>query len=80
MTRTEELIIRARQGDETAGEMLYDMIDLVYSGASKAKLWITSNKTLADFADAFENLDLGDAVVSRLDRMIANGKMVKIEV
>ena len=72
--------IGKRRITETAGEMLYDMIDLVYSGASKAKLWITSNKTLADFADAFENLDLGDAVVSRLDRMIASGKMVKIEV
>lgn len=72
--------IGKRRITETAGEMLYDMIDLVYSGECQTKLWITSNKTLTDFADTFENLDLGDAVVSRLDRMIASGKMVKLEV
>jgi DNA replication protein DnaC len=71
--------IGKRRITETAGEMLYDMVDLVYSGAKKTKLWITSNKTLDDLADAFENLDMGDAVVSRLDRMIESGKMLKIE-
>lgn len=72
--------IGKRRITETAGEMLYDMIDLVYSGAKKTKLWITSNKTLADFADTFENIDLGDAVVSRLDRLMESDRMIKLEV
>lgn len=72
--------IGKRRITETAGEMLYDMIDLTYSGATKAKLWLTSNKTLDDFANAFENLDIGDAVISRIDRMIESSRMVKLEV
>lgn len=71
--------IGKRRITETAGEMLYDMIDLVYSGSSQTVLWFTANKTLADFANQFENLDLGDAVVSRFDRMIETGKMLNIE-
>lgn len=69
-----------RRITETAGELLYDMIDLVYSGSSRTVLWFTANKTLADFANQFENLDLGDAVVSRFDRMIEAGEMLNIEV
>jgi hypothetical protein len=69
-----------RRITETAGELLYDMADLVYSGSSRAVIWFTANKTLADFANQFENLDLGDAVVSRFDRMIEAGKMLNIEV
>lgn len=68
-----------RRITETAGEMLYDMIDLVYSGSSRTALWFTANKTLADFANSFENLDLGDAVVSRFDRMIECQKMMNLE-
>lgn len=68
-----------RRITETAGEMLYDMIDLVYSGSSRTRLWFTANKTMADFANSFENLDLGDAVVSRFDRMIESGKLLNIE-
>ena len=71
--------IGKRRITETAGEMLYDMIDLVYSGKSRTVLWFTANKTIADFANAFENLDLGDAVASRFDRMIEVGKMLNIE-
>ena len=72
--------IGKRRITETAGEMLYDIVDLVYSGEKKTKLWITSNKTLEALSECFENLDLGDAVVSRLDRMIFCGKMVKLEI
>ena len=71
--------IGKRRITETAGEMLYDMIDLVYSGEKKTKLWITSNKTLEDLSECFENLDIGDAVISRIDRMVESGKMMKIE-
>ena len=69
-----------RRITETAGEMLYDMIDMVYSGESRTKIWLTANKTIADLANVFDNLDIGDAVVSRLDRMIESGKMLNIEV
>lgn len=55
------------------------MVDLVYSGEKKTKLWITSNKTLEDLSECFENLDIGDAVISRIDRMVESGKMLKIE-
>lgn len=72
--------IDKRRITETAGEMLYDMIDLVYSGSSRTVLWFTANKTIADLANVFENLDIGDAVVSRLDRMIESNKMLNIEV
>ena len=72
--------IGKRRITETAGEMLYDMIDLVYSGEKKTKLWITSNKTLEDLSECFENLDIGDAVISRIDRMVDSGKMVKLEI
>lgn len=71
--------IGKRRITETAGELLYDIIDLVYSGTFKTRLWITSNKTLDGLADMFENLDMGDAVVSRIDRMLESGKMVKLE-
>lgn len=72
--------IGKRRITETAGEMLYDIVDLVYSGEAQTRLWITSNKSLEGLADIFDNLDLGDAVVSRIDRMIANGKMALIEI
>jgi DNA replication protein DnaC len=72
--------IGKRRITETAGELLYDLVDLVYSGEKKTNLWITSNKTLEALSECFENLDLGDAVVSRIDRMVDSGKMVKLEI
>ena len=72
--------IGKRRITETAGELLYDLFDLIYSGESKTRVWITSNKSISDLAGIFENGDMGDAVVSRLDRMIDAGKMLKIEV
>ena len=70
--------IGKRRITETAGEMLFDIVDKVYSGVSKTKLWITSNRA-ESMADMFADLDVGDATVSRLDRMIASGDMIKIE-
>lgn len=58
-----------RRITDTAGEMLYDIVDWVYSGEVSCKLWITSNKSLADVAKFFQNADIGDAVISRIDRM-----------
>lgn len=71
--------IGKRRITESAGEMLYDIVDLIYSGSVQTRLWITSNKNLEGLANTFENLDLGDAVVSRIDRMIAAGDMAIIE-
>ena len=70
--------IGKRRITETAGEMIFDIVDKVYSGVSKTKLWITSNRA-ESMADMFADLDVGDATVSRLDRMIAAGDMIKIE-
>ena len=71
--------IAKRRITETAGEMLYDVFDLLYSGEYKTRIWVTSNLSLTDLASAFANADIGDAVVSRIDRMIEDNKMIKIE-
>lgn len=71
--------IGKRRITETAGELLYDLFDLVYSGEYSTLLWVTSNKSLEDLAEAFADGDIGDAVVSRIDRMIESGRMVMIE-
>lgn len=58
-----------RRITDTAGEMLYDILDWLYSGEIQCRLWITSNKNLADTAKFFQNADMGDAFISRIDRM-----------
>ena len=58
-----------RRITDTAGEMLYDILDWLYSGEIRCNLWMTANKSLADVAKCFQNADTGDAVVSRIDRM-----------
>lgn len=63
----------------TAGELLYELFDRVYAGDCGSRIWITSNLSLAELANQFENVDIGDAVVSRIDRMIDDGRMMKIE-
>ena len=58
-----------RRVTQTAGELLYDMWDLVNFGEVSCRLWITANASLRDLAGRFENADVGDAVVSRIDRL-----------
>lgn len=69
-----------RRITETAGEMLYEIFDRIYSGDSNCLIWITANCNLSELNRKFENKDIGDAVVSRIDRMIEDGKMLKKEI
>lgn len=69
-----------RRLTETAGELLFDLIDKIYLGEVHCCLWITTNLTLLRMARNFSNPDVGNAFASRIDRMIEEGKMLKIEV
>lgn len=71
--------IGKRRVTETAGELLFDLLDSIYLGYSRTKLWITSNANLSGVRNLFENRGNGNAFVSRLDRMIEAGDMIKIE-
>ena len=71
--------IGKRRITETAGEMLYEIFDRLLGGDCKCRVWVTSNLALSELAGRFENADIGDGVVSRIDRMIEGGTMVKIE-
>ena len=66
--------IAKRKLNETGGELLYRLVNAVYEGAG-TRLWITSNKDLAPLLQRFENGDTGDAVISRFDRLIDDGRM-----
>lgn len=65
--------IAKRRINETAGELLYDLINKIYEGAN-AKIWLTSNYDTRHLVAKFENHDLGGAVLSRIDRMVDDGK------
>lgn len=71
--------IGKRRITETAGELLWDIFDRIYAGDARTKIWITSNKSLEDLPALFENKDIGDAITSRIDRMIDDVRMIKIE-
>lgn len=66
--------IAKRRLNETGGELLYRLINGVYEG-STSRIWITSNYSLPELHRRFENGDIADAVVSRIDRLINAGKM-----
>ena len=71
--------IAKRRITETAGELLFDLVDSIYLGYSGTRVWMTSNVNLSGLRNRFENRDTGNAFASRLDRMIGDGKMIKIE-
>lgn len=58
----------------TTGEMMYKILNTVYSGASRAKVWLTANHTGAELLGKFEVKDDGAAVLSRIERMADDGK------
>lgn len=64
-----------RRITQTAGELLFGILDRIYSGESKCRIWITSNIAVRDLASKFDSTDSGDAVVSRIDRMVKDRKM-----
>lgn len=57
-------------------DLTYELINGVYE--SGKRLWMTSNKPLRDVLQVYENRDIAEAVISRFDRMIRDGTMVKI--
>jgi DNA replication protein DnaC len=61
---------------DNAGEMLYEVFDMLYNGNIQCRIWFTSNIDWRKLAIRFENHDVGNAVVSRIDRMISDGRMV----
>ena len=71
--------IGKRRITETAGELLFDIIDDIYLGYSKTRIWITSNSNLSGVRNLFDNRLNGNAFVSRIDRLIEDGKMLKLE-
>lgn len=68
-----------RRLTETAGELLFDLVDKIYLGEVHCRLWITTNLTLLRMARNFSNPDVGNAFASRIDRLIEEGKMTKLE-
>lgn len=67
-----------RKITQTAGELLYEIFDRIYAGDTRCRVWLTSNAELRAFAYKFENEDVGNAVLSRIDRLIGDGKMANI--
>ena len=57
-------------------DLTYELINGVYE--SGKRLWMTSNKPLREVLQVYENRDIAEAVISRFDRMIRDGTMVKI--
>jgi DNA replication protein DnaC len=65
---------------DNAGEFMYDIFDNLYCGKAKCKLWVSSNINWRKLANLFENKDCGNAVVSRIDRLISENRLTESEV
>lgn len=57
-------------------DFTYELVNGFYE--SGRRLWMTSNKPLREVLQVYENRDIAEAVISRFDRMIRDGTMVKI--
>lgn len=66
--------IDKRRINETAGNLLYKLFNKIYSGEVTARFWFTANHRGAEMQRMFDNRDYGAAVVSRIERMMKNGK------
>lgn len=60
--------------NETAGNLLYKIFNKLYSGDIVSKMWFTMNHRGKEFLNQFENRDYGAAVVSRIARMMEDGR------
>lgn len=54
---------------ESSGELLFRLIDDIYTGRHSARLWVTANKSGRELAARFEDKDTGNAVIDRLRRI-----------
>ena len=66
-----------RRINATAGELLYDIVDKLY--VKNKRIWLTSNFGGKEFLEKFENYDIGEAVLSRLQRMKDNGDLADFD-
>lgn len=62
--------------NETAGNLLYKLFNKLYSGEIKTCLWFTMNHSGRELLNSFENRDYGAAVISRITRMMDDGRFV----
>lgn len=68
--------IDKRRINETAGNLLYKLFNKLYEGSIASRLWFTINHNGKEFLQQFENRDYGAAVISRIDRMMKDGRFV----
>lgn len=59
-------------------DFTYELVNGFYE--SGRRLWMTSNKSLAEALKVYSNQDIAEAVISRFDRMIRDGSMIRITV
>lgn len=59
---------------ETTGELLYKILNEVYSGGTKARIWLTCNHSGQELMSKFEVKDQAAAVLSRIERMNNDGR------
>lgn len=62
-----------RKLNDTACDLCYSVLNKVYE--SDCRLWISINKDLDVIGGKFSDSDIGEAVVSRIKRMIAEKRM-----
>ena len=60
--------------NDTAGSLLYKIFNSLYNGDIVSKMWFTMNHRGKEFLQRFENRDYGKAVVSRISRMMEDGR------
>lgn len=68
-----------RRLTETAGELLFDLLDKVYLGSTRCRIWLTANMSVDGLSKRFASGDVGSAFAARVDRLIDAGKMLKLE-
>lgn len=59
---------------ETTGELLYKILNAVYSRSAKIRLWMTCNHSGQELMNKFEIRDQAAAVLSRIERMSDDGR------
>lgn len=65
-----------RKATPSAAEMFYLLLDIAYSGESKTKLWMTFNRSPEELPAYFEDPEMADAIISRIDRLADTEELV----
>lgn len=64
---------------DSIGKALFSMIDRIYDGSTRCRLWMTSNKTMGDFGRKFADLDTAASIIDRFKRLESLGKFEEVE-